>query len=128
MDCNENSENDAVDSIYKHFSKNYFRNIISDNYIIIFIVMTLVALLMIGVTIAKYNPVTLVIGILLGAVGGFLLWRRIVNLNQILYRKRDKAIAIIRSCLKELGAWRKNYNESSSKNKDLVTVFDSLSL
>jgi len=128
MDCNENSENDAVDSINKHFNKNYFRNIISDNYIIIFIVMTLVALLLIGITISRYNPVTLVIGILLGAVGGFLLWRRIVNLNQILYRKRDKAIAIIRSCLKELAAWRKNYNESSSKNKDLVAVFDSLSL
>ena len=126
MDCNEKSEKDAVQSIYKHFSRNYFKNIITDNYIIVFVVMLLVSLSLIAFTIAKYNAVTLVIGILLGVVGGFLLWRRIVNLNQILYRKRDKTVNILRDCIKELNAWRNSYNEGNSRNKDLVNVFDGL--
>lgn len=128
MECNEGSGNEAAESIYKHFSKNHLRNLFADNYVIGFTVMLVIAFALIGITIWKFSPFPLVVGILLGAVGGFLLWRRIVNLNNILYRKRDKAIQVIQNCLKELGEWRKLYHENDEKNKDLVSVFDSLSL
>ena len=128
MDCNENSGREATNSICEHFSKNHLRNLFADNFVIGFTVMCVIAAVMLGITIKFYNPATLVIGILLGAVGGFLLWRRIVNLNMILYRKRDKAIMIIQNCLKELFDWRKIYHSNDEKNKDLVSVFDSLNL
>ena len=128
MDCSENSEREAVSSISSHFSKNHLRNLLADNLVIIFIVMLAVSAVTLLITILHFSPFLLVTGILVGMVGGFLLWRRIVNLNQILYRKRNKAIAAIQSTLRELAAWRAAYKKADEMNKDLVSIFDSLNL
>jgi hypothetical protein len=75
---------------------------------------------------SSFSPVPLVIGILLGAAGGFLLWRRIVNLEKILEIKMNKTIGIMTKAVEELGNWRKKYKTEDAVNKELVSVFDDL--
>lgn len=92
----------------------------------IFACMALGALALLGITAFLFNKVTLVIGIMLGVVSGFLLWRRISDLQAILRRKREKGCELLRKATEEMGRWRELYRLEDAKNADLVAVFDNM--
>ncbi|MDE6517671.1 MAG: hypothetical protein K2L18_07475, partial [Acetatifactor sp.] len=66
--------------------------------------------------------------ILLGVVSGFLLWRRISDLQVILRRKREKGCELLRKATEEIGRWRELYKLEDAKNADLAAVFDHIEL
>ncbi len=125
-ECDENSFDDAQSSLQKHYNKNRVWDTIKDKYVLIFIGMAIAALVTLGITILKFNKILLVIGILLGVVSGFLLWRRISDLQIILRAKREKGYALLKKALEELKNWRALYKEADEKNSDLVNVFENI--
>ena len=130
-DCREDNAAEYTKEIQQFYRKNRFRNWITDKYVDIFLIMCAISILLIVITfvlVAKssFSPVPLVIGILLGAAGGFLLWRRIVNLEKILEIKMNKTIGIMTKAVEELGNWRKKYKTEDAVNKELISVFDDL--
>ena len=130
-DCNENGVAEYTQEIQLFYRKNRFRNIISDKYVVVFMVMLAISVLLITITFimtakAMFSPVPLVIGILTGASGGFLLWRRIVNLDKILEAKKNKTISTMKTALMELDKWRKMYKREDHINEELVSIFDDL--
>ena len=88
--------------------------------------MAIASLVILGITVWKFNKISLVIGILLGVVGGFLLWRRISDMQTILRAKREHGCQILTRALEELKAWRALYKEEDAKNDDLVNVFENI--
>lgn len=130
-DCREDRAAEYAKDIQQFYKKNRFRNWISDKFVDIFLIMCVTSILLIVLTfvfVAKGNfmPVMLVLGILFGAAGGFLLWRRIVNLENLFMIKMKKTIGIMQKAIEELGKWRKKYKEEDAVNKELISVFDDL--
>lgn len=127
-ECDENSFDSAQAELQKHYNKNRVWDTIKDKFVLIFMGMAIASLVILGITIVKFNKVSLVIGILLGVISGFLLWRRISDLQLILRAKREKGYALLKKALEELGSWRAMYKEADEKNTDLVNVFENVEI
>ena len=124
--CSENSYQEAEKELVTYYNKNRISNVISDKYVKIFLLMAIGALATLTITAFAFNSVMLVIGILLGVVSGFLLWRRISDLQLILKAKIDKGCQILKKALEEMKAWRDRYKAEDAKNADLITVFENI--
>lgn len=124
--CSENSYVEAKEELIKHYNQNRVWNILKDKYIIIFIGMILASLFILIITAIHFNKMALVIGILLGVTGGFLLWRRVVDMEAVLRAKKEQGCQILKKAIEELGAWRKLYQLEDNKNIDLVNVFENI--
>lgn len=124
--CSENSYVEAKEELIKHYNQNRVWNILKDKYIIIFIGMILASLFILIITAIHFNKIALVIGILLGVIGAFLLWRRIVDMEAVLRAKKEQGCQILKKAIEELGAWRKLYQLEDNKNIDLVNVFENI--
>lgn len=127
-ECDENSYEEAKGRLERHYNKNRLSDILQDKYVMVFACMALAALVLLGITAFLFNKISLVIGILLGVVSGFLLWRRISDLQVILRRKREKGCELLRKAIEEIGRWRERYRQEDAKNADLVAVFDNMEL
>ncbi len=126
--CDENSFNSAQNELQKYYNKNRVWDTIKDKYVLVFIGMAIASLVTLGITIIKFNKISLVIGILLGVVSGFLLWRRISDIQIILRARREKGYALLEKALEELKSWRTLYKEADEKNTDLVNVLENVEI
>ena len=127
-ECDENSFDSIQAELQKHYNKNRVGDTIKDKYVLIFIGMAIASLITLGITIIKFNKISLVIGILLGVVSGFLLWRRISDMQIILRARREKGYALLKKALEELKSWRTLYRSADEKNADLVNVFENVEI
>ena len=90
--------------------------------------MALAAIITLVITAFVFNKISLVIGILLGVVSGFLLWRRISDLQAILKAKKENGCSLLKKALEEIRCWRELYKAEDIKNDDLVNVFDGIEI
>lgn len=127
-ECDENSFDSTQAELQKHYNKNRVWDTIKDKYVLIFIGMAMASLITLGITIIRFNKISLVIGILLGVVSGFLLWRRISDMQIILRARREKGYALLKKALEELKSWRTLYKSADEKNVDLVNVFENIEI
>ncbi len=127
-ECDENSFDSAQVELQKHYNKNRVWDTIKDKYVLIFIGMVIASLMTLGITIIKFNKISLVIGILLGVVGGFLLWRRISDMQVIIRARREKGYELLKKALEEIRSWRTLYKAADEKNADLVSVFENVEI
>lgn len=127
-ECDENSFCEAQTELQKHYNENRVWNTIKDKYVLFFIGMAIASLVILGITVVKFNKIALVIGILSGVVSGFLLWRRISDMQTILRLKREKGYELLKKALEELESWREMYKKADEKNMDLVNVFENIEI
>lgn len=127
-ECDENSFAGAQAELQKHYNKNRVWDTLKDKYVLIFIGMAIASLVTLGITIIKFNKIALVIGILLGVISGFLLWRRISDMQLILRLKREKGYTLLKKAIDELKSWRTLYKAADEKNADLVGVFENMEM
>ena len=128
VECDENSFAGAQAELQKHYNKNRVWDTLKDKYVLIFIGMAIASLVTLGITIIKFNKIALVIGILLGVISGFLLWRRISDMQLILRLKREKGYTLLKKAIDELKSWRTLYKAADEKNADLVGVFENMEM
>lgn len=127
-ECREDSYNEAAEELIKHYNKNRVFDTLKDKYVMIFIGMAIASIITLVITAFAFNKISLVIGILLGVVSGFLLWRRIADLQAILEAKKQQGCMILQKALMELKAFRDLYKNEDAKNEDLLNVFDGLEI
>lgn len=127
-ECSEDSYSEAAAELTAYYNKNRVFETIQDKYVMIFIGMAAAAIVLLGITAFWFNKITLVIGILLGVVSGFLLWRRISDLQSILRAKREQGCRILKKALEELKAWRALYKQEDAGSSDLVNVFENVEI
>ena len=126
--CDENSYDEAVEKLKKHYNKNRVFDTLKDKWVLIFSGGALAAIITLVITAFNFNKIPLVIGILLGIASGFLLWRRIVDIQAVLRAKRENGCRILKKALEEICSWRKLFKEKDAENKDLVSVFDDIEI
>lgn len=127
-ECSENSYPEAEADLVKHYNKNRVFDTIKDKFVMIFIGMAVAAGIILVITAFHFNRIALVIGVLLGVVSGFLLWRRISDMQTILRIRRDRGCLVLKKVLEELKAWRELYRQEDEKNADLVNVFENMGI
>lgn len=127
-DCDENSYSENQEDLEKHYNKNRIFDTIKDKYVMIFIGMAVASIITLVITAFAFNKVSLVVGILLGVVSGFLLWRRISDLQAILQAKREHGCLLLKKALEELKVWRDLYKVADGKNEALVSSFEGIEI
>ena len=127
-DCNENSFPQAEAELRQYYNKNRVLDTLNDKYVMIFLGLSIGAILILVITIFAFNKIALVIGILLGVIGGFLSWRRIADIQEILRAKRENGCKRLKDALNDMRNWRELYKAEDAKNIDLVNVFDSIDI
>ena len=72
----------------------------------------------------SFSVVALTIAVIGGVLGGFLLWRRLVDVGRILDEKKRLAQVKLQQALHELGQWRRLYHEADSHLPDVKDALD----
>lgn len=129
LSCREDEFEAPKQTLENYYAKNKFKNIFSDKFTLIYLLITVCGLLALGIMGVQlagghFSKVALVIGILLVLVGVFLLWRHIVDLQGLLKEKERLSIQKLRHCLTELGEWRTAYYQANVKYSDLEKALD----
>lgn len=127
-ECDENSFDQAKTELENHYNKNRFFDTVKDKFVMIFMGMAVASIIILIITAFAFNKVSLVIGILLGLLSGFLLWRRISDIQAILRAKRENGCNLLRKALEEMKAWRELYKTEDQKNEALIHIFDSIEI
>lgn len=122
-ECDENSYETSRASLEKYYNKNRVRDTFNDKFILIFLGMCVTALVILIILMFFFNKIALVVGILLGIAGGFLLWRRMVDMLKILRAKREYGCKRLKEALEEMKQWREEYHVADKKVEDLIQVF-----
>ena len=110
-ECGEDAYQSVSEKIGEQFNKKKLKFIVSDKMFRIFCLMGAGALVILAIAAlaAKSSafPVFLVLGIVLGVVSGFLVWRRVVDLGKMLTEKYRLTLVKLQSALDEMREWRK---------------------
>lgn len=117
--CNEHEFNRAKPVIENYFDKNKSKNVLSDKFVLLYILLCACGILALVIMAFKFSPVALTIGILLVVVGAFLLWRRIVEVGRTLEEQKRLAVQKLQHCLQELEDWRTLYHKADEHLTDI---------
>ncbi len=126
--CDENKYDSASEIITKHYNKNKTKFIMADKYFKVFLLMCFGAVILLGIAGLTVStgafPVLLTLGIVLGIVSGFLIWRRWVDLGKDVVEKCRLTLVKLRNTLDEMGTWRKLVKKESEAIEDLQNAID----
>ena len=121
--CRANNYDECTGKINDFFLKNKLAHALKDKMFIIFLFICAFALLLLGVSAfcihTEAFPVLLILGITVGALGGFLVWKRYVDLGNLLAESARKANVRLRDIFSEIDLWRRKVNEEAQKEEDL---------
>jgi len=132
LTCSEAEPDEPNHKLNEYFSKNRMKHLLADKHIKIYGIICLVALLILVITAFTFNTgsglklseVMLTIGVLGGVLGGFLLWRRIVDVGRILDEKKRLAFVKLQQALEEMGQWRSLFREADAHLPDVKDALD----
>lgn len=124
LQCNENEQEAQNRKLEEFFGKNRVKNLFADKQVKIYSGVCLVSLLILIFMALSFSTVALTIGVLGGVLGGFLLWRRIVDVGRILDEKKRLALVKLQQALEELGQWRRLYHEADTHLSDVQDALD----
>lgn len=124
LQCGENDYDIKKDTLGAWYTKNRVKDSFKDKYIQIFTIVCAASLLLLVFTAFAFNPVTLTIGVLGGIVGGFVLWRRIVEVGRILEEKKRLGLLKLRQALEELTSWRRLFHAADAHTQDVKDALD----
>lgn len=122
--CGENEFEAARPKLEAYYDKNKLKNALKDKYIQIFGLMCLAALLILVVMVFSFSPTALVIAVLTGVAGGFLLWRRFVDVGRQLEERKRRGVLRLRQALEELAQWRAAYRAVDAQMEDIRQAID----
>lgn len=124
LSCNENEREEPTRKLEEFYAKNRVKHLFADKQIKIYSGICLAALLILIIMAFSFSTVALTIGVLAGVLGGFLLWRRIVDVGRNLDEKKRLAHVKLQQALEELGQWRKLYHEADAHLSDVKDALD----
>lgn len=124
VNCAENEYDIEKGKLAAHYTKDKLKNSFKDKYIQIFTIVCAASLLLLVFTAFAFSPVTLTIGVLGEIVGGFVLWRRMVEVGRILEEKKRLGLLKLKQALEELFTWRKLFHEADDHAVDVQQALE----
>lgn len=122
--CGENDFEKHKDELAQHYSKDKLKHSFQDTYVKIFSLVVLASLVVLVITAFQFSPAALTIGVLGAIVGGFVLWRRMVEVGKILEERKRLGLRKLQQALEELAVWRTLYHEADSHASEVTEAFD----
>lgn len=124
LECGEDEYEAQSARLSGHYTKNRMKEAFKDKYIQIFTVVCAASLLLLVFTAFAFNPVTLTIGVLGGIVGGFVLWRRFVEVGRQLEERKRLGLLKLQQALGELGSWRRLFHDADGHAADVQQALE----
>ena len=124
VECTEDEYEIKSAKLAAEYTKDRLKNAFKDKYVQIFSIVCAASLLLLVFTAFAFNPVTLTIGVLGGIVGGFVLWRRLVEVGRILEEKKRLGLLKLRQALDELAGWRRSFRKADSHAPDIQQALE----
>lgn len=124
MTCDENDYESLKPTLEKHYDKDKWKSVMRDKFILVYGALCAAALIILIIMPFLFSEIALTIAILIGLIGSFLLWRRIVDLEKILQEKKRQGILKLKHVLDELGQWRNDYREADIKHADMMHAIE----
>lgn len=123
MVCTHSNYEECVSNVNSFFLKNRLSYALKDKQFDIFLLICAASLILLGAAALFLKtsafPVLLTLGIVVGILGGFLVWRRYVDIGKELTEKCRKALIKLRDIFEELRIWKSIIDEEASKDEDL---------
>ena len=127
-ECDENAYQSQSEKLTAYCNKHKMGYVFADKYLKIFLLMCAAALLLLAVSAIAVHTrafaALLAVGLVLGIVSGFLVWRRWVDKNQELAEKIRLANVKLRNILDEMGDWRKRLNAEYAGLDNLIGAIE----
>lgn len=128
IECNESDYEPSAEKICERYQKKKTKFILADKFIKIFAFMGIGALLILAAATLMVKssvfPVLIVLGIVLGVVSGFLIWRRVVDLGKELEEKCRLSLLKLQNTLCEMREWRKQIHNCYGEIDDLKDAIE----
>jgi len=124
--CNENDYEDMKQKLERYYSKNRWKDVAKDKFFLLYAALCTAAAVILIIMPFHFNKIALTVAILIGLAGGFLLWRRIVDLGKILQEKMRQGVVCLGHILDELRQWRVDYKEADAKHTDLMNAVEKI--
>ena len=121
---NEDEEQAQMEKLDAFYNKNRMKHLFSDKQVKIYSVIYLAAILILIIMAFSFSTVALTIGVLAGVLGGFLLWRRLVDVGKMLDEQKRLALVKLRQAIEELGQWRKLFRAADTHLTDVQDALD----
>ena len=123
LECGENDFHKHEDALAGHYAKDKLKHAFQDTYVQIFGLVILASLVLLSITAFRFSPVTLTIGVLGAIVGGFVLWRRLVEVGKILEERKRLGLRKLQQALEELAIWRDLFHEADAHAAEVAEAF-----
>lgn len=121
---NENEEKEPQEQLASYYGKSRLKHLFADKQVKIYSAICAVALLLLVIMAFSFSPAVLTLGVLAGVLGGFLLWRRLVDVGKILDEKKRLAFVTLRQAMEELAQWRKLFHAADAHLTDIKDALD----
>ena len=123
LSCTQSNFDDCSNKLNDYFMKNKIAYAIKDKLFIVFLFICAASLLLLGgaallVHTAAFS-VLLTLGIVVGILGGFLVWRRYVDISNELAEKCRRAKIKLQDIYAEINTWRNCLASELEKETDL---------
>ena len=127
-ECDENAYTTQAEKLTEYCNKHKLSYIMADKYLKIFLILCAAALGILGLSALAVHtsafPVLLTLGLVLGIVSGFLVWRRWVDKTNELKEHIRLALVKLHNTLDEMADWRKQLNAAYAGLDDLERAID----
>lgn len=121
--CDKNNYDNCANKLKDFFLKNKLSFALKDKLFTIFILICFASLVLLGASALFLHtvafPVLLTLGIVVGVLGGFLVWRRYVDLSNELTEKYRKSLVKLKDIYEEIEVWRNSISNAMESEEDL---------
>lgn len=108
----------------EYYHKNRAKHLLEDKFVKIYGVVCLAALLILVIMVFSFSAAALTIAVIAGVVGGFLLWRRIVDVGAMLDERKRLSLVKLQQALTELGQWRELFHGADAHITDVANALE----
>lgn len=123
LNCNDGNLEECKQTLQDYYYKNRMKTTFKDKPFMIYVLICVVSVILIafaGLLVhTQAFSVLLTLGIVVGIFGGFMVWRRYVDVGKIIKENCRKSLLALNDVFEEILSWKKIVDEESANEEDL---------
>lgn len=123
LNCNDGNLEECKQTLQDYYYKNRMKTTFKDKPFMIYVLICVVSVILIafaGLLVhTQAFSVLLTLGIVVGIFGGFMVWRRYVDVGKIIKENCRKSLLALNDVFEEILSWKKLVDEESANEEDL---------
>lgn len=123
LNCNDGNLEECKQILQDYYYKNRMKTTFKDKPFMIYVLICVVSVILIafaGLLVhTQAFSVLLTLGIVVGIFGGFMVWRRYVDVGKIIKENCRKSLLALNDVFEEILSWKKIVDEESANEEDL---------